>query len=191
MTTPSVFKISESVKTFRLTHEKSPVLQLSDNSEIIDKTFELSKSEGGSRFNDGARGAWYCALDSDTAIAEVAYHQVRRMDKIGMYEPGVYRGKVIFQELLAWFVDPFHDIRGLPGGKDFLGTEPKIAYPTGRDYANKLRAKGELGIIYESVRRPGGICLAAFYPQMVRDLQFGKRWKISWNESHEHTAEEI
>ena len=107
---------------------------------------------GGSRFNDGARGAWYCALDRDTAIAEVVYHQICRMDRLG-YGPGTYKGDPIFQELLARVVGLFYDARGLPRDRGVLGTDPEASYPSARKLARKIIAKGGRGIIYPSVRR--------------------------------------
>ena len=90
-----VVEISEPVSTFRLTHEKSPALSLSDSAEIINETFALSRRGEGMRFNDKAQGAWYCALENETAIAETAYHQMRRMKASGMYRrpPGKHRQK--------------------------------------------------------------------------------------------------
>ena len=96
-----------------------------------------------------------------------------------------------FQQFLAWFVGPFHDARGLPRNKGVLGRDPETAYPLGQELAHEIIAEGGQGIIYPSVRRPSGFCLVAFYPQMVRNLQFGSRWKISWDESFKHTAEEV
>ncbi len=187
-----VVEISEPVNTFRLTHEESPVLSLSNNAEIIDETFALSRRGKGMRFNDKAQGAWYCALENETAIEEVAYHQIRRMEVSGMYgRPPKSDKPFTFQQFLAWFVGPFHDARGLSCDEGFLGTDPETAYPLGQKLAHQLRAEGGRGIIYPSVRRRGGVCLVAFYPQMVQGLRFGSRWKISWNGSPEYTEEEV
>lgn len=160
------------------------------SARIIHKAFTLSRKGGGGRFNDDAQGAWYCALEHDTAIEEVAYQHIRRMDKSGYDNPGVYRDEVIYQKLLAEFTGPFHDARELPRGKGVLGNEPKDAYPLGQKLTREIIAKGGRGIIYPSVRRSKGTCLVAFHPQMVQGLQFGERWKISWNGSREHTVEE-
>lgn len=196
-----VVKMSEPVKMFRLARESSSVFSPHGNARIIYKTFNSSKSReideergrlrGGNRFNDGTRGAWYCALDSNTAIAEVAYHWTRIIKDGYGYEPDADGVEIIFQELLARFVGLFHDARGLPRDKGVLGTEPDLAYPLARGLARKIIAKGGRGIIYPSVRRPKGVCLAAFYPQTVQKLQFGDRWKLSWNESLEYKAEKM
>ena len=107
---------------------------------------------GGSRFNDGTRGAWYCALDRDATIAEVAYYQIRRMDRFG-YGSGTYKGNPIFQELLARLVGLFYDARGLPCDRGVLGTDPEASYPSARKLARKVIMKGGRGVINLSVRR--------------------------------------
>ena len=146
--------------------------------------FSYPRQPEGNRFNDGKRGAWYCTLEHDTAIDEVAYHRTRELGRIGEYDD-----EFLYQELLAGFIGEFHDARKLPRGEGILGDDPATAYPLGQDYANRLRAKGGRGIIYPSVRREGGTCLVAFHPQIVQNVRFGDRWKISWNGSPKYTAE--
>lgn len=148
--------------------------------------FSYFRKPEGNRFNDSERGAWYCALDSRTAIDEVAYHRTRELSRIGEYvdEP-------VYQELLAGFIGDFHDARKLPRGEGILGEDPATAYPLGQDYANKLRAEGGRGIIYPSVRRKRGTCLVAFHPQIVQNLRPGDRWKIIWNGSPKYTVEKV
>ena len=161
------------------------------DARIIHKAFILSRKGGAGRFNDDARGVWYCALEHDTAIEEVAYQHIRRMEKSGEEKPSMYKDEVIYQELFAEFACPFHDARGLPRNEGILGTEPKTAYPLGQKLTRELRAEGGREIIYPSVRRQEGFCLVAFHPQMVQGLRFGSRWKISWNGSREYTVEEV
>jgi len=40
----------------------------------------------GGRFNNGARGAWYCAISLDTAIQETVFHKMKELDEIGVYD---------------------------------------------------------------------------------------------------------
>ena len=211
-----VVEISKPVDTFRLISEKSPILspfirdedsllilrQIKEltsnwssvyelvygiNARIINATFTShSRPKEGNRFNDDTRGDWYCAFECQTAIEEVAYHHTREL-----YRIDEYKNEIIYQELLAGFTGAFHDARGLPRDKGILGTEPETSYPLGQKLANELIAEGGRGIIYPSVRIPKGTCLVAFHPQMIQGLQFGKRWKMSWNGSREYTVEEI
>ncbi len=134
---------------------------------------------GGNRFNDGQRGAWYCGWDAETSLGEVAYHLTRELDAIGRYDT-----HVDYAELIADFIGPFHDLRGAgnadwrPGG--VLGDDTATAYPVGQALARRLHGLGSNGLIYPSVRRPGGTCLAAFRPSLVQNLRQGGLWRLTW-----------
>ncbi len=137
---------------------------------------------GGNRFNDGHRGAWYCGWDTPTSLGEVAYHLTRELDAIGRYDT-----HVDYAELIADFIGPFHDLRGAgeadraPGG--VLGDDTATAYPSGQVLARRLQELGSNGLIYPSVRHPGGICLVAFRPSLVQNLRQGGLWRLTWTGS--------
>ena len=149
----------------------------------INAAFAYTRPEG-NRFNDGTRGAWYCAFEDLTAIEEVAYHRTRELTRIGVFED-----EALYQGLLAGFIGEFHDARSLKRGDGILGGNPDTAYPLGQDLANQLRTDGGRGIIYPSVRHPKGTCLVAFYPHIVQNVRLGARWKVSWNGSPDYTVE--
>lgn len=144
------------------------------SAEIVSTTF--INSRGNSRFNDDTREVWYCAFEHDTAVEEVAYHRKRIQDETNDY--GI---EVMYREIFADFIGSFHDAQKLPRGIGILGTNPKTAYPLGQKLAHKLRTEGSHGIIYPSVRRPGGICLVAFHREIVQNVRLGYLWKMSWN----------
>ncbi|MBF9052590.1 RES domain-containing protein [Roseobacter sp. HKCCD9010] len=141
----------------------------------INAAFAYTRDEG-NRFNDKTRGAWYCAFEDLTALEEVAYHRTRELKRINVFDD-----EVQYQSLLASFVGDFHDVRGINPEPDYLGEGPKHAYPKGQLLASQLRAEDSLGIIYPSVRHPGGTCLVAFHPHSVQNVRFGARWKFTWN----------
>ena len=150
----------------------------------INAAFTHTRREG-NRFNDGKRGAWYCALEDLTAIEEVAFHRTRELTRIGVFEDeGVYQG------LHAGFIGAFHDARNLTRGEGILGDDPETAYPLGQELANTLRLDGGRGIIYPSVRHPRGTCLVAFHPHIVQNVRLGARWKIIWDGSPDYTVEQ-
>ena len=134
---------------------------------------------GGNRFNDGQRGAWYCGWDTPTSLGEVAYHLTRELDAIGRYDT-----HVDYAELIADFIGPFHDLRGAsaadraPGG--VLGDNTATAYPAGQILARRLQVLGSNGLIYPSVRHPGGTCLVAFRPSLVQNLRQGGLGRRTW-----------
>jgi RES domain len=62
-----------------------------------------------------------------------------------------------------------------------LDPDPAIGYPAGQALARRLRAEvGSNGIVYPSVRRQGGTCLAAFRPDLVQDPREGGIWRLTW-----------
>lgn len=148
----------------------------------INAAFAYTRPEG-NRFNDGTRGAWYCAFEDLTAIEEVAYHRTRELSRIGVFED-----EAIYQGLLAGFIGEFHDARGLKRGDGILGDDPDTAYLLGQDLANQLRNDGGRGIMYPSVRHPKGTCLVAFHPHIVQNVRLGARWKIVWDGSPDYTV---
>lgn len=144
--------------------------------EIINDTF--TNSRGNSRFNDKTQQVWYCAFEHDTAVEEKIYHleSIQKNTK-------EYGNVFLCQEVFAYFTGKFHDARGEPRGKGILGPDPNEAYPLGQELAHKLRAEKSCGIIYPSVRDPEekGTCLVAFRQKIVKDVQLGNLWEMSWN----------
>ena len=148
----------------------------------INAAFAYTRAEG-NRFNSGDRGAWYCAFDELTAIAEVGFHRTRELIRIGHFED-----EAVYQSLLAGFIGDFHDLRGVAGPLPCLEADPDTAYPAGQELARQLRREGARGLIYPSVRRPGGVCLVAFEPHVVQNVRPAARWKLTWKGSADYTV---
>lgn len=132
---------------------------------------------GGNRFNDDERGAWYCAFQAKTALAEVSFHLTRELEAINRFE-----NVTDYAELIADFVGQFHDLRGADFATDpSLSSEPRVAYPAGQALARLLRKeKDSPGLIYPSARLIGGTCLVAFHPSLVQNLRQGAIWRLEW-----------
>ncbi len=145
----------------------------------------LYTREGGSRFNDEDRGAWYCAFDNQTALNEVGFHRTRELRFINRFED-----QASYQALLADFIGPFPDLRGVDPVPDCLHADTQIGYPAGQDLARKLRAQDHAGLLYPSVRHPGGHCFAAFAPQIVQNVRPGAKWLMEWTGSPEYSVTE-
>lgn len=148
----------------------------------INAAFAYTRAEG-NRFNDGARGAWYCAFEDLTAIAEVGFHRTRELSRIGVFED-----EAVYQALLAGFIGDFHDLRDVENTGDILVDDPDAAYPAGQAFAGELRGAGARGLIYPSVRRDDGTCLVAFHPHLVQNLRPGARWKLIWDGTADYTV---
>ena len=84
------------------------------NFRIINAAYTYPRPEG-SRFNDGERGAWYCAFDAATALAEITFHKTVEYHEIGRFDDSVS-----YQAMLADFSAGFHDLRGVSGAAKYL-----------------------------------------------------------------------
>ena len=62
----------------------------------------------------------------------------------------------LYDELLADFIGPFHDLRGCDPVPTCLASDPAEAYPAGQALARSLREAGGNGIVYPSARRVAG-----------------------------------
>ena len=70
-----------------------------------------------------------------------------------------------------------HDIRK---NKQFADCLAPSSYVASQRLAQRLLDAGSLGIIYPSVRRDGGTCLACFRPALVMNVRKGKTYKFTW-----------
>lgn len=150
------------------------------NFRIINAAFTYARPEG-SRFNDGERGAWYCAFAPDTALAEVIFHKTVEYVEINRFDDSV-----TYQSLLADFNAGFHDLRCLEAFKACLDPDSYIA---SQALAAELLEAGSMGIIYPSVRHPGGTNLACFRPALVGNVRKAQAYRLTWAGSPQPAVE--
>ncbi len=155
------------------------------NFRIINAAYTYPRPEG-SRFNDGERGAWYCAFELETALAEITFHKTVEYQEIG-----VFNDSVTYQVMLSDFTGTFHDLRPVAGQRPFAKTLAKDSYIASQALASKLLDSGSLGVIFPSVRRDGGTNLACFRPALVGNVRKGGAWRLSWTGSPEPLIESI
>lgn len=125
----------------------------------------------GSRFSDGSHGVYYAARDQQTAIAETVHH--RRRFLAATSEPACVL------EMREWLADvqgKLHDIRG--GWKTLHDPD---SYAASQRMARRLRAQGSDGLLYDSVRRRGGQCMAVFQPDLIAPARQGPPLLYHWN----------
>lgn len=127
---------------------------------------------GGGRFNGPERGAWYSSRSLDTAIAETVYHRTRELEEIGCFDT-----RVEMRDYVADFDAVFHDVRRGPGT---LAFHDPGDYTVSQALAARLLESGSAGVVYRSVRHPGGECLACFRPRLVRRLRVGAHFEYRW-----------
>ncbi|MHB0970842.1 MAG: RES family NAD+ phosphorylase [Thermoanaerobaculia bacterium] len=128
----------------------------------------------GSRFNGPERGAWYAAFQLGTAQAEVAFHKSIELAEVGWAEPE----EVTYDDYLADFSAEFHDIRA---AKKFAGALAPESYVASQELAEKLLEAGSLRIIYPSVRRKSGTCVACFRPALVVNVRKARTYRFRWD----------
>ncbi|TAL77485.1 MAG: RES domain-containing protein [Burkholderiaceae bacterium] len=145
---------------------------------LVNAAFTYPRPEG-SRFNNGDRGAWYCAFDLDTAMAEIVFHKTVEYAEINYFED-----EVSYQALLADFSGEFHDLHDT---SDFLNCLAPDSYVASQKLAEQLLALGSMGVVYPSVRRQGGTNLACFRPALVGNVRRGSAFQLRWSGSPEPT----
>ena len=141
------------------------------NFRIVNAAYTYARPEG-SRFNDGTRGAWYCAFEAETALAEVSFHKTVEYQEINRFDDSV-----TYQSMLADFNASFHDIRGI---ENFAGCLDPQSYIASQALAAELLDLGSMGVIYPSVRRPEGVNLACFRPALVGNVRKGPAYRLTW-----------
>jgi hypothetical protein len=116
---------------------------------------------GVSRFSSGSYGVYYAAHDQETAVAESA-----RSRAIFLAATSEAPMRVEMRAYLGRVDASLHDVRdGWPRIHD------PDDYGASQALARKLRAAGSLGIVYNSVRRARGECVAAFKPTALAKYQ--------------------
>ena len=73
--------------------------------------------------------------------------------------------------------------RSESGGKylnSFINCLSATSYIESERLADELLHSGSLGLIYPSVRKAGGTCIACFRPSIVSNVRKGPRYKLLW-----------
>ncbi|MCC7684615.1 RES family NAD+ phosphorylase [Janthinobacterium sp. FW305-128] len=138
---------------------------------IINAAYTYARPEG-ARFNDGERGAWYCAFDMKTALAEIIFHKTVEYQEIDYFDDSVS-----YQSLLADFSASFHDLRGQ---ERYQACLDPASYIASQDLAAILLEAGSMGVIFPSVRHASGTNLACFRPALVGNVRKGVAYRLTW-----------
>ena len=158
----------------------------------------------GGRFNSPNRGAWYASLDRPTALAEFAFRRLRHLEEIRWPEPEI----TLVDDYLVSVASTVHDLRPAAPRKPKVKADnvPKISsgavssqaprfsasrfqsllepgpipacYAPGQRLAAALLAGGAEGLLYPSVRHPGGSCLVLFRPTLLSAVRRAARLEL-------------
>lgn len=129
----------------------------------------------GSRFSDGSYGVYYAAAALETAVAETVYHfEANARDSAD--PPRSEDMRVIVGSIAA----DLEDTVALPDDRKIAILAPE-SYAASQPYARQLRANGSNGILYPSVRHPGGQYAGIFIPKAVGIPRQERHLKYRWN----------
>ena len=141
---------------------------------IVNATFSHPGPYGG-RFHSPQRGAWYAGVESETSFAEVAFHKRRFLGD------GRIQGRHTFDyiDFQADFSGRFHTLE-IEEQESCLQPDPvPQCYGASQALANKLLFEGSNGIVYPSVRRRYGTCIACFRPALVFHPRRGHQYRLT------------
>jgi hypothetical protein len=128
-----------------------------------------------SRFTDGSFGVLYAASTFETALFETIHHHARFMARTAEV-PGWTSQ---FREIVLFVDARLHDLRGAdPDGDPVLDPD---SYDAPQRLAAELRASGSDGVVYASVRHPGGECVGLFYPDCASGPVQGRHLDYHWD----------
>ena len=128
-----------------------------------------------SRFSDGSFGVYYAGESLITAIEETKFHRERFL--------GCTReapGEIAMRAYVGEISKPLHDIRI---GYDDLHDSDTDTWPLPQAFGQKMRNNNSWGIVYRSVRNPGGECIAALRPPAVTIPRQGPHLSYAWDGS--------
>lgn len=126
-----------------------------------------------SRFSDGSFGVLYVADAFETALFETFHHHGLFM--AATREPAGWTSQ--FREIVMDVAADLHDIRQ---ASHAAALDPG-SYSSSQSLGMALRKLGSNGILYPSVRKPGGECVALFYPDCAHDPIQGRHLDYHWD----------
>ena len=142
------------------------------NFRIINAAYTYPNPNG-SRFNGPNRGTWYCAFEQETALAEVIFHKT-----VEYAEINYFYDTVSYQLYLSNFSAAFHDLRAFEEKEKYLSPQ---SYQESQLLASQLLESGSMGLIFPSVRAPGGTNLVCFRPALVNDVRKASKLRLEWS----------
>ena len=128
-----------------------------------------------SRFSDGHFGALYVGNRFEVALLETIHHHARFM--LATAQPPGWTSQ--FREIVLDIDAGLHDLRGL--GEAAAALLDPADYAQSQLLGERLRDAGSEGVVYPSVRCPGGECAGLFYPDGASHPVQGRHLDYHWN----------
>jgi hypothetical protein len=129
----------------------------------------------GSRFSDGSFGVYYVGREFRTALRETAHH-FARFATDSADSPRYEDMRVLVGRIDA----RLHDVASLPPAERAAILDSD-SYAASQRFGAGLRETGSAGLVYSSVRDPGGQCAAAFRPKAIGIPVQTRHLKYDWD----------
>lgn len=115
-----------------------------------------------SRFGNGSFGIYYAAIDEATAIAETAFHRARFLR-----DARLPNERLDMRAYRVYITGRYSDTRQVPLSDPRYDPDPN-KYAAGQKYGLTIYEQNRLdGIVFHSVRRHSGECVAVFRPARI------------------------
>ena len=130
------------------------------------------------RFSTSRRGAFYLAEDVATSLAEIRHHLETTYRREGVREPVDLEYRALQAHLEGALPDIRPKLRNRAPWSAIFAPE---SWTAGQAFADRLRDAGAPGVVYASLRHPGGSCAAVFDPNRVRACRHDTWLVFRWN----------
>ena len=124
----------------------------------------------GSRFSDGRYGVYYCAQELDTALAEVRYHQERFLRRTN-------EGRITL-EMRLYLADLDARLVDVRARREVHDPDD---YHASQAAGRAAREAGRDGLLYRSVRAPGGLCAAVLRPRVLSRCRQSRHFALHYD----------
>ena len=139
------------------------------NASVVMAAF-LHGSPQGTRFAGPELGAWYAASAMATAVLDIA-NGIRREIALSALQQKTED----LREYTARLAGKYVDIRG--DRPDLHDPDP-ASYPVTQAFGRHVRSGPHAGIVYDSVRHPGGTNWVAYRPGCILDVLQGRHLRM-------------
>jgi hypothetical protein len=127
-----------------------------------------------SRFSDGSFGVLYAGKTFEVALFETMHHHAVFMAATA--QPPGWTSQ--FREIVLDVAANVHDVRTLGAASPVLAADD---YAASQALGASLRAQGSDGVVFPSVRQPGGECVGLFYPDRASLPTQGRHLDYHWD----------
>lgn len=141
---------------------------------LVMAAFLHAAPEGG-RFNAPQLGAWYAARDLQTAVRETIYHHTQRLAASALG----FDATITMRELVTSLDARLIDLRGRQAALPAL-YDP-ADYAASQPFGEARRDAGDIGIVWNSVRRPAGECVVIYRPRVLLPVTQGLHLEYRWH----------